>query len=237
MNQSVKRIVAAAGVTAIVATAFGLGALRAGAQTSTMQQKVAAVKATMAKNEQMLGQYTWQQQEVISVGGDVKKSVLYQVSLGSEGKPVKVDISQSAPSSGRKFGIRHRIAQDYIDYGQQVASLAASYAQPDPGRLQQLYSQGSVSLKPAGTDGLFSLVARGYVKPGDTLTITFDKAQKAVVGLQVASYLSSPSDAVTIDVSFARLPDGTNHAATINVDGQSKNLTIQQTNFSYTKRT
>jgi hypothetical protein len=81
-----------------------------------------------------------------------------------------------------------------------------------------------------------SIVISNYVKPGDTVTLTFNRAQKAVISLDVASYLSAPSDAVTIAVQFAKLPDGTNHASTITVNGQSKGLTVQDVNSNYTKR-
>lgn len=201
-----------------------------------IQQKVAEIRAALAKNEQMIGQYTWQQQEAISVRGDLKKEALYQVQLGANGQPVRTDISQSQPASGRKWGIRHRISQDYIDYGKQVAALAQSYAQPDPGKLQQLYAAGNVSLKTAGAAGLYSVVVRGYVKPGDTVTITFSKVLKAIVNVQVNTYLSSPSDGVTISVGYAQLPDGTNHVTTINIDGESKSMTIVETNVNYQKR-
>ena len=156
--------------------------------------------------------------------------------LGANGQPVRTDISQSQPASGRKWGIRHRITQDYIDYGKQVAALAQSYAQPNPGRLQTLYAAGDVSLKTAGAAGLYSIVVRGYVKPGDTVTLTFSKVLKAIVGVQVNTYLSGPSDGVTISVNYAQLPDGTNHVATINIDGQSKSMTIVETNVNYQKR-
>jgi hypothetical protein len=42
--------------------------------SSPLQQKVAAVEAALYKNTQMLGEYTWQQQETVSVRGDVKNS-------------------------------------------------------------------------------------------------------------------------------------------------------------------
>ena len=208
----------------------------ASAQGSSAQTKIAAIEAAVAKNKQMLGQYTWQQQETVSVHGDVKKTALYQVQLGPDGKPTKVDISQSQATHERKFGIKHRIAQDYIDYGKQIASLAGSYTAPQPGRIKELYAQGKVTLKSGGATGVDSIVISNYVKPGDTVTLTFNRAQKAVISLDVASYLSAPSDAVTIAVQFAKLPDGTNHASTITVNGQSKGLTVQDVNTNYTKR-
>jgi hypothetical protein len=207
------------------------------AQGSVLQQKVAAIEAAVFKNEQMLGQYTWQQQETVSVRGSVKKTALYQVQLGPNGKPVKTVISQSQPSDQRKFGIRHRITQDYIAYGQQVASLAAGYTQLQPNRLKQLYAQGDVSLKSGGAPGLDSIVITNYVKPGDSVALTFNRAQKTVVAMHIQSYLSGPSDVVTIAAQFAKLPDGTNHVSTVTVNGESMSLTVQDVNLNYQKRT
>jgi hypothetical protein len=221
---------------AAVAVAFVLPVV-VFAQGTAQQQKVASIEASLYKNKQMLGEYTWQQQETISVNGDVKKTALYQVQLGPNGKPVKVDISQSQSSSNqRRHGIRHRIEQSFADYGQQIAALAASYTQPQPGRIKALYAQGDVSLRSGGAPGLDAVVIRNYVKPGDAVTLTFNRAQKSIVSIQVASYLSGPSDVVTIAAQFANLPDGTNHVSTATVNGQSKNLTIQDVNMNYQKR-
>jgi hypothetical protein len=237
MSQPTRRSIALGIAATFAITLPWIGAPAAMAQGSPlMQQKVAEIRASLAKNEQMVGQYTWQQQEAISVRGDLKKEALYQVQLGPNGQPARTDISQSQPASGRKWGIRHRITQDYIDYGKQVAALAQSYAQPNPGRLQTLYAAGNVSLKAGGAAGLYSIVVRGYVKPGDTVTLTFSKVLKAIVGVQVNTYLSGPSDGVTISVNYAQLPDGTNHVSTINIDGESKSMTIVETNVNYQKR-
>jgi hypothetical protein len=214
---------------------IALDASPASAQ-STLQRNISQVKSSIAKNQQMLALYTWEQQETVSVRGDVKKQALYQVQLGADGKPVKVDISQTQSSNRRQWGIRHRISQNYIDYGKQIAALAGSYAQPDPGRLQQLYGQGQVSVKYAGTPGVYSLVVRNYAKPGDVVTLTFAKAQRALLGIQVASYLDGPSAVVTMSAAFSKLPDGTNHVSVINIDGQSKSLTIQESNVNYQRR-
>ncbi|HTX59894.1 MAG TPA: hypothetical protein VMH02_09460 [Verrucomicrobiae bacterium] len=219
----------------LAAALFALAASGALAQGAALQQKVAAIEASAAKNKQMLGHYTWQTQETISIDGDVKKTALYQVQLGPDGKPVKTEITQSQSGRQRKFGIRHRIAQSYADYGQQIASLAQSYTQFQPGRIGALYKQGNVSLQSGGVPGYQAIVVKNYVKPGDSMTLVFNPAQKAIVSLQISSYLSAPSDAVTIAAQFARLPDGTNHVASVTIDGKSKNLTIQDTNGDYQK--
>jgi len=40
---------------------------------------------------------------------------------------------------------------------------------------------------------------------------------------------------VTIGVQFSKLPDGTNHVSTSNIDGVSKQLTVAVQNSNYQK--
>ncbi len=78
-----------------------------------------------------------------------------------------------------------------------------------------------------------SLIIKSYLKPNDSVTLVFGQQQKAIQSVQVASYLTAPSDAVTIAVQFAKLPDGTNHVATMQVNGVSKQLGVMTQNSMY----
>ena len=45
-----------------------------------------------------------------------------------------------------------------------------------------------------------------YQKPNDSVTLVFNQEQKTIQSVQVATYLTDPSDAVTIAVQFASCP-------------------------------
>jgi hypothetical protein len=212
-----------------------LGSSVAVADNAQLQAKVAALKQAIAQNKQMIAQYTWQQQETISVKGDVKDQEQYQVQIGPDGRPQKT-LESAPPPAGRPHGIKHRITQDYQDYGKQIAALAQSYAQPDPGKLQQLYQQGNITLSSGGGPGMVALVVHNYVKQGDAVTIIFNQTQKAIFGMNVATYLSGPSDAVTITAQFGVLGDGTNYVSNLTVNGSSKSLTVQDVNSNFQKQ-
>lgn len=215
---------------------FIASTLRALPQNAELQARVADLKQAATTNKQALAQYTWEQQETVSVNGKVRKQALYQVHLGPDGKPVKTEVSQGASTGTiKRHGIRHRIETSYEEYGKQLASLAQSYAQPDPGSLQQRYAQGDVALKSGGAPGIAAIVVSNYVKQGDSVTFNVDRSQKALVGMNVATYVSDPSDKATISVQFARLPDGTNHVSMVDVDGVSKKLDVREANMNYLK--
>jgi hypothetical protein len=219
-----------------VATLF-LFALPFHAQSPELQQRLAEIKQASAANKQALAHYTWQEQQTTSIKGEVKKQQLFQVSVGPDGQQQKTQIggSQAAPPSGGRLK-QHVIAKkqaEFKDYGEQIADLAKQYTQPDPGKLQEAFQSGNVSLQSGGGEGEVKLVIKNYIKPNDSVTLVFNKQQKAIQSIQVSSYLDDPKDAVTIAAQFAKLPDGTNHVASTQVNGVSKQLTVVTQNSTY----
>jgi hypothetical protein len=54
-----------------------------------LQQKLAEVKDSMTVNKMLLAQYTWMEQDIISIKGEQKKEELYNVQLGPDGSRKK----------------------------------------------------------------------------------------------------------------------------------------------------
>jgi hypothetical protein len=210
------------------------------AQSPELQQKLAEVKQAAAENKQALARYSWQEQQTTAIKGGVKDTKTSEVRLGPDGKPQKMETGDMPQSSGgRQRGLAHHAkekkGEEYKDYGQQIAALAQQYAQPDPERLQQAFQQGNIMMGPAGSPAVVQMVISNYVKPNDKVTLIFNRQAKAIQGLQVQSYLQSPTDAVTIAVQFSQLPDGTNHPDMMQINGVSKQLKVTIQNSNYQK--
>jgi hypothetical protein len=221
-------------ITAVAA--LFVSALPFHAQSPELQQKLTEIKIAMAANKQALAHYTWQEQQTTSIKGDVKKQQVYQVSVGPDGQQkTQIGGSQAPPPSGGRLKqhVVEKKTAEFQDYGEQIAALAKQYTQPDPERLQAAYQAGNVSLQSGGGEGEITLVIKNYIKPGDSVTLTFGRQQKAIQSIKVASYLSDPSDAVTIAAQFAKLPDGTNHVTGTQINGVSKQLTVVTQNSNY----
>jgi hypothetical protein len=214
---------------------------RALAQNPQLEARVAQVQQAAAANKQALAHYTWQEQQTISIKGQVKKQTLFQVQIGPDGKTLKTEVdSDSASSSeGRSCGLKHRIVEkkkeEYEDYVKRIAALAQAYAHPSPERLQQLFQRGNITLGSAAFPGEFQLVVESYLKQGDSMTLVFNPKQKVLVSVHVSSYLSDPQDAATISAQFAQLPGGPNHVASMLINGVSKQLTVAVQNSAYQK--
>ena len=234
MNDTRNRVLI---VTLLAAVVAGL-TWPVGAQNPEMQQKVAELKQAIATNKQELAQFTWVEQVTIILKGEQKKQEHFQVRLGPDGKPLKTSLDPP-PSPPEREGLlkKHIVekkTEEYKDYADQIKALIQQYVPPDKDKIQQAYQAGNIMMGPAaGAPGEYRLVLSNYVKQGDNMTIVMDKAQKNIVGLNIATYLNDPSDAVKVSVQWARVPGGPNHVASETIDGVSKQLTIAIQNSNY----
>jgi len=217
---------------------LALAAVVAVAQNPQVEQKLMAIKQNMAKNKQQLAQYRWTETETISIKGNVKDTKTYQVQMVN-GQQQKTEINdQKAQSGGGREGrlkqhVVEKKTDEYKEYGQSIGALAKQYTTPDPDRLMQAKQQGNVSLVPGS--GTLQLVIKSFVKPNDQVTFTISEQTKAPVSVQINSYLNDPSDKVMISAQFAQLPDGTNHVTSMTINGEQKQLVINEQNSNYQK--
>ena len=65
------------------------------------------------------------------------------------------------------------------------------------------------------------------------MTLVYDKVKKQIVGVQIASYMNDPKDAMKLNVQMGSLPDGTSHVSNLDIDGVSKQLNIAILNSNY----
>jgi hypothetical protein len=212
------------------------------AQGADLQARVAELKESMARNKEALAQYTWEETVHIILKGEEKKTEHFEVRQGPDGKPVKTpldpqDSAQQAPQGGRlKQRIVAKKKEEFKEYADQMKELTQHYIPPDKDAIQDAYAKGNISIVPGGgVPGLIKIVIHNYYKPGDSVTLNFNKDQKRLSSISVASWMDNPQDAMNLNVSFDRLPDGTNHVSNVSIEGVSKQLTVKTSNSDYKK--
>ena len=203
-----------------------------------VKEKLEAIKQSAAANKAALAHYAWTETIQVSMNGEVKTTRQMSCRYGPDGKPQCAPIGPPPQQQQQQGGIRGRIAEkkkeEFQDYIQQVKGLIGLYVPPDSARMQAAHAAGNVTFaRPAS--GEAGLVFRNYSLPGDSMTLDFSMAAKKLAALSVASYLGDPSSPVTLNVQFAQLPDGTNHAAQEVVNAPSKSLQLTVTNSNYQK--
>jgi hypothetical protein len=210
-----------------------------------MQARVAELKESMAKNKAALAQYTWKETVKISLKGEEKKTEHFQVHDGPDGKPVKTSLDpapaaqEEAGGGGRGGRLKQHVVEkkkeEYKEYADQMKELASHYVPPNKEAIQEAMSKGNISLDPGGDPGQVKLVIHNYYKQGDSMTLRFDKNQKQLAAISIASYMDNPQDAMNLNVAFGKLPDGTNHVSNVTIEGVSKQLTVNTANSDYQK--
>jgi hypothetical protein len=210
------------------------------------EDRSAAIKEVLARNQAALRQYSWIETTTISLKGEVKKKEQKQCSYGADGKVQKTPLPGQAPpkqqqqqAGGRRGGrlkenIVENKVEDLTEYMEKAAALVHQYVPPDPQKVQAAQSAGNVAVQPAG--GVTTLNVKSYLKAGDSLSLGFDPAAKAMRSYTVQSYVEKPKeDDVTLSVKFNSLPDGTTYPETIVLNVTAKNVVVNISNSGYKK--
>lgn len=209
------------------------------AQNPELQQHIAEIKEAIAKNKQALASYSWTETVTISLKGEQKKQEHFQVRLGPDLKPQKTSLDPpdeaAAPSGGRlKQRVVAKKKEEYKEYAEQMKALARENVPPDrdlPG--QDLCKRQHHPGTNAGAPDELQLIIHNYLKAQGSMTLVFDRTQKQLLRVQIASYMDDPKDSMNLTVQFSRLPDGTNHVSNLVIDGVSKQLNIALQNSNY----
>ena len=213
------------------------------AKQQQAQAQVASFKQSSAENNKKLAQYTWKQKVEVLKGGDVKKTMVYQIAIGPDGKQQKTEIAQPAGEQKKRRGgkrIQKKIArkvEELKDYAERMMSLVGHYAKPDPSRLQEQFKAGKGSMTMGPGEGIVNLTVADLYKPGDTMTISIDKTVQAIRKVTASSYLDAPDDVVELSINFYdNLPDGTNYLGRMAVDGKKEKLTLRVESYEHTRK-
>jgi hypothetical protein len=220
----------------ILGAAALLATIPALAQNPELQEKLAAVKQSMAENKQKLRQYQWIETTQLTLKGDQKPPTQNSCMYGPDGQVQKTPIGPppQQPSGGRlKERVIEKKKAEMKDYMQDVKAVLSMYVPPDPQKMQAAYQAGKVALNPV--PGAVNLVFTDYAQPGDKMTLTFNTAAKKITTLNVNTYMGEEKDAVTLQVQMGSLPDGTNYVQQTVLDATAKQLVVTTTNSNYQK--
>jgi hypothetical protein len=234
---SVCAILLAAAVTAS-AQAGGAGS------NPELQQKLAALKESAARNQQALHQYQWTETTNISVKGKDKPPQQELCQYGPDGQIQKTPIASAQEQmpqgdSGRHGRMKEKVVakktEEMKDYMGQVKSLLGKYVPPDPQKMQQAYQAGKVSMNPNPGGGATEMIFKDYAQPGDQMVVSFNTGAKKIGSVKVNTYMDDPKDTVTLAVNFGTLPDGTNYAQQTTLNASAKQVQVTKTNSNYQK--
>ena len=224
--------------TMAAALLCALAVTSAQAQTPSVEERVVALKASLAASQIILKQYEWIETTVVSLKGEEKSRKQERCYHGADGSVQKIPLT--APDPGKKKrGLRGRIVEkkkeELSDYMKQAIGLVKSYVPPNPALIQAAKDAGKVSLSLVEPGKCARLDFRDYHKPGDTLSVEVDLTSNRLLALKVKTYLDDTKDAVTLDARTGRLNDGTTYLDAITLDAPAKKIKVNVDNSGYRK--
>jgi hypothetical protein len=220
MRAGARSIAAFVGVALLVAFAPKASAQQAPAD------RVAAITQWLAQSKARLKDYRWTQTTVVTLRGEVQSTTVSTCYYDATGTLQKEPVSATPPRDG---------AGESTGTIQKAVALVKTYVPPNPLKLQARKDAGKISLDAAPGGGSLRVNFHDYELPGDTLSVTLDSASNRVLGVDVATYLDRPKDAVTLAVTIGTLPDGTEYPDAITLLATANQLKVTATNADYRK--
>ena len=230
-------------VTVVVSTVTVLSVASGAAQAPpTPDQMVATLKQNLEESQKRLRQYEWVETTVISLKGEEKARKQQRAYWGADGKLTKLPIGAPAPAAapsarGARGGrLKEAIVENKKDemqeYMERAVTLIQKYVPPNPALVQKAKDGGKMVMRPPA-QGKVRVEFTDFVQPSDLLAIDVDAAAARLGAISVATYLDKREDAVTLDVKFATLTDGTSYSASTTLDAKAKNIVVVITNSGH----
>ncbi len=196
---------------ALAVSAAMLAALATSARAQgATEDRVAALKRTLAENAAAERGYTWIETTEIALNGEVKEtnSMSCRFVAGS-GKPQCTQIGTPPQPKKMRGPLRKKIAKQKIAdlkaYMDSVKTLVAKYVPPEQALIQKAQQRGDVAVAPNPSNGTFKVTVSNYIQQGDAVAVVVHQEDNHLAGLKVATWLNDPSAAVSLDVSFTTL--------------------------------
>jgi hypothetical protein len=207
------------------------------AQTApSPDQIVASLKQNLAESQKRLRTYEWIETTAISLKGEEKSRKQQRVYYGADGTLTKVPIGAApAPAppkpSGRRGGgrLKESIVENKKDemqeYMERAVALIHKYVPPDAALIQKAKDAGRMQVQPVQA-GIVRAEFKDFVQPADAMGIDLDVKALLLSAVTVATYLDKKEEAVTLDVRFGALADGTGYTARTTLDAKEKNIRV-----------
>lgn len=235
MNRHAKRYVGWALVPVLLSwTALG----QSPQQPGILQQKLQEMQQATAMNEQQLHGYQWIETTTLTIDGKPRPPQQSICRYAPDGTVHKTPLQpQQAPQVSGGPIRKHRAEKKIKEFQEKVAQihvLTAMYLPLSNAKLGQAFRANRVDLEGDGANRS-AIIVNDYAKPGDQLRLTLNVSTMRMRRIGVKSYFDQPSDALTADVQFSFLPDGTVYPSITTINTPSKKISMTTVSSDFSK--
>lgn len=205
------------------------------AQAPQSKERVEAIKTSFQQSQAVLRKYEWIETQVVTYKGEEKSSKQSRCYYGVDGKLQKVE--ENATQGKTPGGLRGKIAknkkEEMTEYMQQAVATIKQYVPPDPALIQKSFQSGYAAFYPTQPGKATTISFGSYLKPNDNLMLEIDTANNRILGVTIQTYIESPKDAVSMNVSYSTFPDGTIYPSQTVLNAPAKQIQVKIQNSGY----
>lgn len=186
-----------------------------------------------AANTEKLKALIWKRNSTATVKGEVKATVVNEVSFDEKGE-IQVNTVDAETTSKQKRGIRGRIQEnameDNMDYVGKALQLAIAYTYMSKGQLLDFFEKSTVTEK----DGTVEVSGVNILMEGDTLNVIVDAETKLFINKKFSSKLDE--DPISGEIKYDKFSSGVVHVTETAMNLPAKNAVINAKNQDYSQR-
>ena len=202
------------------------------AQLDTDQFALDVSKADAANTEQLKA-FIWKRHATATVDGEVKATVVNEVSFDETGK-IQVTNVDTQSNVKQKRGVRGKIQENAIegnvDYVESALEMALAYTYMSKGQLLDFF--GTATITDAGDK--YQITGANVFVQGDSLTVVVEKATNLFLSKGFSSMLDE--DPISGEIQYAKFSSGVSHGFTTVMNLPGKKAIINAKNQDYTAR-
>jgi hypothetical protein len=235
------------GVKLVTAAAFASCALAVVAQTSApqpdmlqqqMQQKIQQMQQATARNEQQLHTYQWIESTTLTIDGKAMPAKQLTCRYATDGTLLKTPVGsqeqQQMPGGPLMKHIVEKKKEKIQEEVEEIQAVMKMYLPIDKAKLKEVLRAGTIGLERDGAN-VNTVVLNNYAKQGDQVRLTLNRSTMQVDRVEIKTYFESPDDAMTVDVLFSALSEGTVYPAQTSIQAPSKKLNITTAESDFVK--
>lgn len=216
-------------------------------EPESLQQKIQQMQQAAANTEKQLRDYQWIETTTVTIDGNPRPPKQSMCKYAADGTLQKTPLGQQEPPTGQRGAgmslrgglIRGMIAKEKKDKIKeevaQIHSVVGLYQPFKRDKFKDAFSNGQVNLEANG-EGEDTVTVSNYAKLGDQVKITLNQSTMRIERVSVRTYFDKPKDALTAEVQFSSLGDGTTYSSLTKMDAPTKKLSITTTKSDFVKQ-
>ena len=208
---------------------FLLSTLLAFGQIDKEQLALDISKADAANTKELMA-YTWKRTSVVHVDGELKATIVNEVSFDSVGK-IQVTTIDVQSTTKDKIGIRGRIQdnkkEEMIEYVEKALKMALSYTYMSKGEFLDFFESAEITTE----NGIIQAKGNDLYIKGDNLHVQIDESSKHFLSKKFSSSLGE--DKVEGEIKYEPFQSGIHHGSETLLNLPGKDMTIQAKNHDY----